>query len=150
MMKKKNLVCAFALALVIGPHVPTAAAPRCYPTERFKVIDDQWVRDTLTSLVWQRQTSATTMKWSEALSYCLNIGLRLPTSRELLSIVDLTMSYPDPAIDRKAFPDVSAEGYWTSTPQADSFAGRAWFINFGEGYLQAEGIAANHRVRCVR
>jgi hypothetical protein len=63
------------------------------------------------------QTSATAMKCSEALSYCLNIGLWLPTSRELLSIVDLTMSYPDPAIDRKAFLEVSAEGYWTARCQ---------------------------------
>jgi hypothetical protein len=145
-MKTKYLACAFALVLVAWLHVRAGAAPRCYPTERFNVIDDQWVRDTLTNLVWQRQASATTMTWAAARTYCANAGLRLPTLKELFSIVDLTVARP--RIDQKAFPNTPAEWFWTSSPRVD-YCDVAWFVDFDDGLWLSTNESATARVRCV-
>ena len=41
-MNKPNcFACLFALIFVTWPHPRVGAAPRCYPTERFKVLDAQ-------------------------------------------------------------------------------------------------------------
>jgi hypothetical protein len=149
-MKKTTwLAGALALAVVAWPHGRTGAALRCYPTERFKVLDDQSVRDTLTKLVWQRQASATSMNWADAKTYCANAGLRLPTVKELLSIVDLTVPSPGPTIDQKAFPSTPASYFWTSSPYAGS-SGDAWGVYFFNGYSGYVGVGNSDRVRCVR
>jgi hypothetical protein len=155
--KTMYLAFAFALAVVAWPHAPTGAAPRCYPTERFKVLDDQWVLDTLTKLVWQRQASTKTMSWSEAQGYCSNAGLRLPTVKELRSIVDLTLGRPGPAIDQRAFPNMPATSgagvmlFWTSTPYTyiSGNAG-AWYVDFYDGTSDPGDVPGSNWVRCVR
>jgi hypothetical protein len=153
-MKMKTKYLAFALlpALVAWPQPPTRAAPRCYPTERFKVLDDQFVRDTLTKLVWQRQASTTTMTWATAKTYCSNSGFRLPTVKELLSIVDLTVrtvDSPGPIIDQAAFPNTPSEAFWTSSPSA-RISSDAWNVNFSDGWAGTFRMGNDYRVRCIR
>jgi hypothetical protein len=143
----KYLACLFALALVAGPEPRAGAAPRCYPTERFKVIDDQWVRDTLTNLVWQRQASAATMTWTAAKTYCADAGRRLPTVKELFSLVDLTVAQPH--IDQKAFPNTPAEPFWTSSPRA-GYCDAGWSVDFHDGLWFVNHESITYRVRCVR
>jgi hypothetical protein len=145
--KPNCFACLFALIFVTWPHPRVGAAPRCYPTERFKVLDDQWVRDTLTNLVWQRQASATTMTWTAAKIYCSSAGLRLPTVKELFSIVDFVVSPPH--IDKKAFPSTPAESFWTSSPDA-GYCGAAWVVQFDYGLWSNTQESATYRVRCVR
>lgn len=148
MKKTAYLAGALALALIAWPPGRTGALPRCYPTERFEVLDDQSVRDTLTKLVWQRQASAAATTWADAKTYCANAGLRLPTVKELLSIVDLKVASPGPTIDQKAFPNTPATGFWTSSPSAGATGG-AWYVYFSSGHLSDYGIGSV-RVRCVR
>ena len=150
---KRSLFFAWisAVALAMWPVGPMAAAPRCYPTSRFVVLPDGLVRDTLTKLVWQQQASATTMTWADAKSYCsaAGSGFRLPTVKELESIVDATVAPPGPTIDPIAFPNTPAEVFWTSSPYAGSSA-FAWNLVFFNGNSSYNDVDHDNRVRCVR
>lgn len=78
-------------------------------------------------------------------------GWRLPTRRELLSIVHNGLS-ADPAIDTVYFPDRSAWTtfeWWTSdtyAPDPDD----AWFVYFNHGYTGAFSKTNIYLVRLVR
>lgn len=73
---------------------------------------------------------------------------RLPTRRELLSIVDhgSTVSL---AIDSNYFPNTAGLHTWTSSVYAPS-PGNYWFINFSAGNANKQGGGNNYRVRLVR
>ena len=117
---------------------------RCYPTSRFAAMDGGLVRDTLTNLVWQQQLSTNHMTWGEAQAYCslVGAGFRLPTVKELESILDLTRTnatYPT------AFPSTPGEAFWTSSA--------AWNIDFSYGGYGSSGTTNVGRkilARCVR
>lgn len=144
MKKTLLLLGAFALVLATWLIGQAGAASRCVPNRRFVVQAGGLVKDTLTNLVWQQQASSTTMTWTAAQSYCPS-GFRLPTVKELTSIVDLTVPYPGPTIDQTAFPSTPAEAFLTSTPAA----GSAFYVYFGDGTL-FRSDAGVYRVRCVR
>jgi hypothetical protein len=148
---KKLGFLAFALALgfVAWPNTPAGAASRCYPTERFKMVEEYWVRDTLTRLLWQRRSSPTTLTWAEAQTYCSNAGFRLPTVKELLSLLDLAVVPPGRPIDQTAFPNTPAEDFWTSSPSAGT-AGLVWIVSFGNGGMVTAEVGFHSMVRCVR
>lgn len=114
--------------------------PAIAPTEvaaaaktRFEVLDET-VRDNETGLVWtRRNASEKRLAWTEAKEACEKLeldggGWRLPTIKELLSLVDYERS--SPAID-PAF-ECNSDWYWASTPVA-SVSGCAWFVLFGVG-----------------
>jgi hypothetical protein len=111
------------------------------------------VRDTGTGLVWQRGVSADTLDFQSATDACAALdlggsdGWRLPSLQELATLVDETRAHP--AIDPEAFPDTPAEPFWSGSLFAGSQT-RAWYVHFDEGSALYEGIAALHRVRCVR
>jgi len=152
-----------ALAVAGLPLRPPAAAPRCYPTNRFVVQSGGTVKDTLTSLVWQQDGSGTragcsgsgqlTCTWAEAQAYCSGLALggysdwRLPTVKELSSIVDFTVA--GPAINQTAFPSTPADRFWTSSPYAGS-SGNAWNVSFLLGDSSSYDVGNDYRVRCVR
>ena len=71
---------------------------------------------------------------------------RLPTRRELLSIVHLGAQ--NPAIDANYFPNTVGNWYWTSDVYAPNPA-VAWIVDFGDGYTFA-GYHGADRVRLVR
>jgi hypothetical protein len=58
---------------------------------------------------------------------------RLPTREELRSLVDYTVSYPGPTIDRRFFPHTQNQFYWSSNADA-SDKDSAWGIGFSFGY----------------
>jgi Protein of unknown function (DUF1566) len=147
--KTMYLACAFALALATWTLGRAGAASRCYPNERFAVLSGGLVSDNLTNLVWQQQASPTTMTWAAAQTYCPS-GSRLPTVKELLSIVDLTVAYPGPTIDQTAFPSTPASGFWTSSPYAWSPPQYAWLVAFKDGSMNITGAWPPYYVRCVR
>jgi hypothetical protein len=135
------------LALATWPLASSRAALRCYPTKRFVAIEGNLVSDTLTNLVWQQQASGTTMTWAAAQTYCPP-GLRLPTLKELRSIVDFTVAHPGgPMIDQTAFPNTPSQGFWTSSPYIGS-AGNGWAVYFDNG--DANYGSGSLSVRCVR
>jgi hypothetical protein len=78
---------------------------------------------------------------------CGKTDWRLPTRRELLSIVHYGTS--SPAIDPAYFPDTQSNWYWTSTTYAPDPAG-AWNVYFNDGGAYAYYKAYSGSVRLVR
>jgi hypothetical protein len=109
------------------------------------------VVDKVTGLTWQQLVSTSTYTQAQAQAYCsgLGNGWRLPTIIELVSIVDVTQFLP--SIDKAAFPDTPAIGFWSSTPLSGNPA-YGWFVVFDDG-VTANGDAMStslNGVRCVR
>jgi hypothetical protein len=128
---------------------------RCYPTNRFVVISGGLVHDTLTDLVWQQQASTTTMSLTDAQTYCSSAGsgFRLPTLKELQSIVDHTVT-SGPPIDQTAFPNTPEDGFWPSQPCAGSSCPE-WGVSFGSTsgytfYNSGTSLSLSLEARCVR
>jgi hypothetical protein len=134
----------------LGQRVRCVRGSRCYPTNRFVLLDGGLVRDTLTKLVWQQQASAAAMTLADARTYCPP-GFRLPTVKELISLMDLTVLYPPgPTIDPTAFPTTPSEWFWTSSPVAFSASVNAWGVTFENGGWSEDDLLTGSRVRCVR
>ena len=123
--------------------------------------DGLTVTDTTTGLVWQRDVahSRPGCQYSplcnlfEAKAYCASLALdgpgwRLPTEDELVSIVDTAVGSA-PKIDQTAFPYTPPEGFWTSSPAADS-SGFVCFVHFGYGGTGSANPVVFFKVRCVR
>lgn len=114
---------------------------------------DGTVTDMTTGLMWQQATAPVEYPWEQALSYCENLTLggyadwRLPTIKELESIVDLTRV--NPAINTTFFPDTNGAWYWSSTASFQDFSGSECidFSNGGGGYSQR---TISQYVRAVR
>lgn len=109
--------------------------------------------DRVTGLEWQQVDSNVNYTFDGANGYCNTLTLdgesnwRLPTAKELLSIVDFgTFS---PAVDGSAFPATDSVTYWTAT-DLNTINDFRWTVGFASGgHLQA-GELGNRRVRCVR
>ena len=127
------------------------------------------VTDINTGLMWQKCSvgqnndlgcsgTATTSTWDQAQTICGNLSLggysdwRLPSKRELITIVDYGVAYPGPTIEQAYFPSTvagNASLYWTSTPYAGN-ATDAWYTSFDYGSVYHSNKATNYYVRCVR
>lgn len=111
--------------------------------------------DTVTGLMWERESASTTYTWAAAKSYCDALGLggfsdwRMPTLIELESIVNHEKF--NPAIDITVFPGTAPNGHWSSSPLA-SVASYAWVVHFNVGYTYGNDttLTTSHLVRCVR
>ena len=76
-----------------------------------------------------------------------NTGWRLPTRRELLSIVN--NGQPAPAVDGSYFPATQSTWYWTS----DGYAANppnVWVLNFYDGNAGIQSPSGTNYVRLVR
>ncbi|HKU41569.1 MAG TPA: DUF1566 domain-containing protein [Polyangiales bacterium] len=113
---------------------------------------DGTVHDNRTGLSWQQQAEPVERTWSEAGSYCAELtlaagGWRLPTYKELLTLVDPTRT--SPAIDTASFPSAASAAYWT----ASSYGGmtsHAWYVDFSDGNSNYAGTGTKRYARCVR
>lgn len=114
---------------------------------------DGTVIDTETRLMWQQATAPGAYTWEHALSYCKSLNFagysdwRLPTLKELFSIVDY--SRLNPAINTNYFPDTVSDSYWSSTTYADGTSG-AWGMSFGYGDDDCYYKSNSYYVRAVR
>jgi hypothetical protein len=114
--------------------------------------DAQCAIDQATGLIWSTQTLGAS-DWADAnaagASYVrcgISTGWRLPTRRDLLSIVDHGTTAP--AIDGNAFPGTYSAPYWS----ADAYApdpGQAWTIDFSDGDTLHAAQGETHLVRLV-
>jgi hypothetical protein len=118
------------------------------------------VTDRNTGLVWQKKDDGTLYNWYEAtgapdpvynpdgISACGSFG-RLPSKKELLTLVNFAVPYPGPTISTAYFPGARASSYWTSTTAAAP-ADSAWYAWFGEAKVTPAVKCATCYVRCVR
>jgi len=117
------------------------------------IMAEDVVLDTTTSLLWQDaiDNKGLSMTYFEAQDYCSKLEVkqykdfRLPSLRELQSIVDYT-KYKPAALS--GFKYVDNETYWTTTPFADD-GSEVWTINFKKGEIAVKGKHYSRNVRCV-
>ncbi len=110
--------------------------------------------DERTGLMWQdnRFVESESVTYAQAEKLCEDMRLggysdwRIPTIRELLSIVDYNKY--DPAI-LDGFSVGESRYFWSST-QYMGDPDKVWGINFKDGSLDANGKSYDRRVRCVR
>lgn len=115
-------------------------------------IDWTLVRDSLTGLIWTKDVIGS-HDWNGAKKACADYrgagesDWRLPTVKELLSIVDYSRS--GPAVDTSFF--AGDLGYtWTSTPDAESPSAFAWLVSLHFGYVYRYYQSLQFHVRAVR
>jgi len=100
---------------------------------------DGTVTDTSTGLIWQQKTAGDATTLEQALLYCENLSLggntdwRLPTIKELRSLVDY--SRYSPSINTIDFPDTLAYTYWSSTTNAYNTS-HSWGVDFSVGDIR--------------
>jgi hypothetical protein len=105
--------------------------------------------------MWQQATAPGTYNWSNAITYCENLVLggysdwRLPSIKELSTLVDRSIPYPGPTINTTYFPGTVASYYWSSTTFAFSTYG-AWHVSFGFGGVYGHSKYDDYYVRAVR
>jgi hypothetical protein len=118
------------------------------PGGRFTVTSGS-VYDNKTKLTWQQAvSSSTTYSWTDARSHCaaLGMGWRLPTVRELLSIVDYRRS--GPAVDPIAFSATPSSSFWSASPRVQD-PSSAWYVSFQNGSSGWDSASTPYYVRCV-
>jgi len=126
----------------------------CNP-HSYTVISNGVVKDNVTGLEWQQATAPGTYTWQQAIDYCNNLSLggkddwRLPTMKELSTLVDSSIPYPGPTINTNYFPNTVASYYWSSTTVAYSTF-YAWGVDFGYGYVYNYNKTGYYYVRAVR
>ena len=124
------------------------------------------VRDNVTGLIWENKTDDGSIHdkdniytWHDAQAVFTsslnndNFGghsdWRLPTVKELSSIVDSSIPWPDPTINTIYFPNTQLSHYWSSTNLAYN-PNYAWFVYFGSGYVSTYNKSGYYYVRAVR
>jgi hypothetical protein len=145
----KVLVSAILFAVLLNGSATVSANALLgrYTITNGTVLDDQ------TKLVWIQTPAPSTMPWNDAKAYCtslgsnLGFGLRLPTVKELLTIVDFSQPSP-PLIDSVAFSTSSALTFWSGTP-AQAPAGNAIYVDFNTGVSVSDAPTSLRAVRCV-
>jgi hypothetical protein len=115
------------------------------------------VIDGMTQLEWQRTALEDEDRdWPEALAYCESLthasksDWRLPSIKELLTIIDETAIEP-PVVDAAAFGDSSATRYWSSTP-AQSFSSERFAFTLETSFGTTSNVKMTElaAARCVR
>ena len=142
----------FMIAAVISVAL-TATADASAPAGRYTVASGT-VYDTKTKLTWQQAVPSTTYSWADASTYCAGVGAtlggsgwRLPTFRELITIVDFSQSTM-PTVDTTAFPATPAVNFWSLTPAPGSST-TAMHVSFGNGSVNTSALSEVNAVRCV-
>jgi len=116
------------------------------------------VEDVRTGLIWQRSDGpARTREAANASCAARGSGWRIPTYKELLTLLDVSRSAP-PLLDTVAFPGARHDqSYWSSTLfEGESVTG--WFVaSFGyytrQAIIAPSGVGTgtdSNYVRCVR
>jgi formylglycine-generating enzyme required for sulfatase activity len=121
----------FLGALAVVSVVLSTSVEAAAPSGRY-TISGGTVFDTKTKLTWQQTAPAVGYAWAAAKTYCQTLSLggtgwRLPTMKELQSIVDYSSSRA-PFVDPSAFP--AQTGSWSSSLVPGSPTS-AWAVSDG-------------------
>ena len=134
-----------------GPSRPSNA-----PAGRYTYPAAGTVYDTKTKLTWQQTASSAKYAWADAKTYCAGLGTtlggtgwRVPTMKELQTVVDETRS--SPSIDPTAFTGTPSTFFWSSSPVTFAISPTlAWYVNFDFGEARYFNPTETFYVRCVR
>jgi hypothetical protein len=98
-------------------------------------------------LEWQADVPEKNFTLEEAKEYAASLGAgwRLPTIKELLTLVDYEKLNPACSV----FPDCPSEWYWSSSAYSGSTT-YAWRVCFNDGTTYNYDVSYTSRVRCVR
>jgi len=125
------------------------------------------IRDNITGLIWENKTAdgsihdtGTATNWNNAQIFIISQfnarkfggynDWRLPTVKELSSIVDRSIILASPAINTDYFPNTASSSYWSSTTYA-SIPESAWLVSFRSGGLSyGKKSCSGGQVRAVR
>lgn len=115
------------------------------------------VTDNNSGLMWQQDGFASDYKtWAEALKYCENLTLggfsdwRMPTVKEIMSLVDYSQS-KEPVINTNYFTNTMPLFYWSSTTaDYEDLPRHAWGVDFGDGSPFFDVKTTSSPVRAVR
>ncbi len=151
-MRPVTRVLALASAAMLVAVLANASAP----VDQYSPFSPSatTILDTHTDLTWQRSVQGP-VPASAATLGCLP-GFRLPTYRELLSIVDEDPHDewdPDASastpryIDPNAFPATPGDVFWTMSPRASN---HTMGVDFSTGTTADLGTSAVAYVRCVK
>ena len=135
---------AESLVAEIKQHISTA---KVVESNRFKTLADGWVLDKALGIEWG-PSSQKRMNWEEAKKCAADQGGRLPTVKELRSLIDYDRH--NPAVDTTFFADTKTDDwYWTGTEVAGS-SSSAWCVVFSYGYVLYNFKGYDYCVRPVR
>ena len=139
-----------------------AASAQSQTRYTYSSVGDE-VTDSKTGLIWRRCSEGQTWSGSNCTGVAATytheqalakaqaqegtVGWRLPNVKELASIADRTRI--GPTIDLGAFPSMSLEYYWSSTPYADG-SNYAWHVHFSSGMISHSYRSNDMHVRLVR
>lgn len=118
------------------------------PVEQYVVTSsNNTVYDTKTKLTWRQTVPVALYALADAKIYCsgLGTGWRLPTVKELESIVDDSQS--NPSIDSTVFPSTPSNYFWSMTNAGSPVV--PWLVDFSNGWTGSNIPNANN-VRCVQ
>jgi hypothetical protein len=153
---KPKAITKFFVATTLVTLVFQAADGRANaPTGHYATVNAT-VRDTKTGLTWQQTTTGGgTYTWDAAKTFCsgLGSGWRLPTAKELLTLVDAQAYHAEATttvIDNAAFPATSVDVDWWSSTTVASASSQAWAVNFAVGDLEVADKTAELHARCVK
>ena len=73
---------------------------------------------------------------------------RLPTAKELQTLVNYGVAYPGPTIDTTWFPNTQGSWYCSSSPYVGDSSG-AWVVYFDDGGVSATATATATTTMCV-
>jgi len=142
-------------AAILATGLLTVDAGRAAAPHGRYTVGSGSVYDNETRLTWQRTAPSSTYIQTGAASYCATLNLngatwRLPTIKELVTIVDVTVASPGPTIDSAAFPGTVPGPFWSSTPYAGASSGVVWAVYFYGGNAYSDDVSNADYVRCVR
>lgn len=145
--------CLVGFAALVAGVVIVVQGGAAAPAGRYTIASGT-AYDTMTKLTWEQAASSTFYTQTEAVTHCSTLGLngaawRLPTVKELVTIVDASVPSPGPTVDATAFPGAPSGAFWSSTPYAGA-SGYGWAVYFGIGYPAYNVASEAGYVRCVR
>lgn len=153
----KRWVSFRSAALVLALALPASAYA---PSDQYDgfVGEDEEITDNYTKLVWDRNQGEypATLTFEAARSACAAEDKRLPSLKELLTIVDeapwfkYTNLRNEPRfIDKNAFESTPKDPFWTSS-EVQGATDDVYTVDFSTGFVKDASKGDERRVRCVR